>query len=264
MPTSYYPIGLTAVGDNTAASGHVLGLYVIPADDIAITGITFDSPTSQLIDCRAYAIGGSGGGDGNPIWTQLNVPVVSGINEIEFPDLITLTAGLRYAFAIALEDDGHFKSVSNGGAPLDGDFTTVNEHWGIRVLDTDTLPATATMAVSLAAPWDQVPNFYGVGLYYGSLPSKISFSATRVDNETVSIDWSLPGDAPDGISICRASGPVVNDGEGRPPSDAAYDPSTVDGAVIIAEGLSEGPYLDEGLTPGVYTYWVARFAPIEE
>lgn len=259
MVDTYYPVGFTPVGDNVAADGHVLGIYVIPAEDRYLKGISVDSPAAQTVDVRAYAIGGSGGGDGNPIFTRLNVVLTVGMNSIEFDDLIPVTAGQRYGFVMALEDGGHFKSVNNGSVPLTGDFTSVNEYWPVRVLDTDTLPATMTMAVSMNPPWDQALNYYGVGIYYSALPSKVDFVVGRLSDTSASVSFTMPGDAPDGITIVRCPGAHMgDDGEGRAPSNPEYDPSTIDGTIIVAEGLTSSPWVDTGLTPGIYTYWVAR------
>lgn len=82
--------------------------------------------------------------------------------------------------------------------------------------------------------------------------------ATRVTNTEVSVDWTHPADAPDGVSIVRAAGAHVNDGSARTPTDPLYDPMTISGAAVIATGETTPPFADTGLTPGTYTYWVVR------
>jgi hypothetical protein len=259
MPDIYYPVGFTPVGDNIAADGHVLGIYLIPVEDRFLKGISIDSPANQTVDVRAYAIGGSGGGDGNPVFTDLNVAVTTGMNSVMFDDPLPVVAGRRYGFVMALEDGGHFKSVNNGSVPLTGDFTSVNEYWPVRVLDTDTLPATMTMAVSMNPPWDQALNYYGVGIIYADVPTKVDFVVSRTSDTSAAVSFTMPGDAPDGITIARCAGTHLgNDGDGRAPSNPDYDPSTIPGTIVVAEGLMSSPYFDTGLTPGVYTYWVAR------
>lgn len=261
MSVSTYPVGFTADGDNVAPDGHILGLYLIADVTTTITGMTFFSPADQTISARAYAIGGSGGGDGNPLWTGTGIAVETGDNQFPFTSPLTLIAGRRYLFVIALPDGGHFGSTDNGSVPLGGGvFSSVNEYWGVRVLDTNTFPTNAIMAVALEdPPWVQALRYYGVGIYYETLPSKVSFIVNRISNTETSVAFTMPGDAPDGVTIARCPGSEMgNDGEGRPPSDPAYDPSTIAGAVVIAEGLMSSPYADTGLTPGIYTYWVAR------
>lgn len=259
MADSYYPVGFTPVGDNVAAAGHVLGIYASPVEDRLIKGISIDSPANQTVDVRMYAIGGSGGGDGNPLFTQLDVPIVTGMNSIPFDAPIAVIPGRRYGFVMALQDGGRFKSVNNGSVPLTGDFTSVNEYWPVRVLDVDTLPATMTMAVAMEAPWDQALNYYGVGFYYSSLPTKVSFAVSRLSDTEASVAFTIPGDAPDGITVARCPGAHMGvDGEGREPSNPAYDPATIPGTIVLAEGLESTPYVDTGIPPGIYTYWVAR------
>lgn len=90
---------------------------------------------------------------------------------------------------------------------------------------------------------------------------KIAMSTTRLSSTSVSVAWTNPGDAPDGVTIVRAPGSVTNDGLGNTPSESDYDPLTVSGATVVAEGQTSSPYTDSGLTPGTYTYWVARTAP---
>lgn len=86
--------------------------------------------------------------------------------------------------------------------------------------------------------------------------------ATRVSGTSVSVAWTHPADAPDGVSIARCAGSHTgNDGNGNPPSSSLYDPTTIAGTTILAENLTSSPYSDTGLTPGEYTYWIVRTSP---
>lgn len=87
---------------------------------------------------------------------------------------------------------------------------------------------------------------------------KIPLTVSRLSSTSVNVAWTHPDDAPDGITIVRAPGVHVNDGDDRAPDDEEYDPLTVADATVIAEGEGSSPYVDSGLTPGEYTYWVVR------
>lgn len=267
MADTFFPVDWVATGDNPAADGFVLGLYLIPVADIHVEGIGFESPAAQtLAGARSYAIGGSGGGDGLPMWTATDVDVVEGVNKIPFDGPTLLHAGQRYLFVVALEAGGRFKSVDNGNVELSGGvFTSVNGYWGVRSTDpTSVLPDDAVMSVSLEEPpWTQALRFYGVTIYYDSPPSQIVMTKNRVDDDHVSIDWTNPGDAPDGVSILR--GPLAHYGDdpgGHAPTDPDYDPTGFPGVVGVADGLTDGPYVDTLPSPGVYTYWVVRTDPV--
>lgn len=87
-----------------------------------------------------------------------------------------------------------------------------------------------------------------------------NINAARLSNTSARISWTHPGDAPNGVSIARWPGSVTTDGNGADPGEAGYDPLTISGATLIANGLTSSPYDDTGLTPGVYSYDVARTA----
>jgi hypothetical protein len=88
--------------------------------------------------------------------------------------------------------------------------------------------------------------------------AKIPISVSRISTTTVEVDWTHPGDAPNGVTIVRASGTYTNDGLGNAPDENDYDPMTISGAAEITTGETTPPYNDVGLTPGEYTYWVVR------
>lgn len=97
-----------------------------------------------------------------------------------------------------------------------------------------------------------------IGPYIPALAMIEDVLATRLSSTSVSVSWTHPADAPDGVSIGRAPGTHVTDGNGASPGDSGYDPLTISGAAIITEGETASPYVDTGLTSGTYTYWAAR------
>jgi hypothetical protein len=90
---------------------------------------------------------------------------------------------------------------------------------------------------------------------------KFLVTVERVSSTSISVGWTDPGDAPDGITIVRAPGAHFSDGNGAQPDDPAYDPLTISGAVVEATGQTTPPYLIEDLAPGLHTVWGARTAP---
>jgi hypothetical protein len=92
--------------------------------------------------------------------------------------------------------------------------------------------------------------------------SKIAgLAATRISSVSLSLAWTNVTDAPNGYDVVRAAGVHVNDGLGRTPSDPLYDPLTIAGATVVSTADAGTPFVDTGLTPGDYTYWLVRTAP---
>jgi hypothetical protein len=85
--------------------------------------------------------------------------------------------------------------------------------------------------------------------------------ASRTSDTTATISWDEPFGADYGITILRASGPHTEDGSGDEFGDVGYDPSTIVGSTVIAEGESS-PYVDTGLDAETsYTYFLVRTGP---
>jgi hypothetical protein len=86
-------------------------------------------------------------------------------------------------------------------------------------------------------------------------------SATRISSSSLSLGWTDVTDAPNGYDVVRCPGTHTNDGLGRTPSDPLYDPLTIAGAIVVSTADAGTPFVDTGLTPGDYTYWLVRTAP---
>lgn len=99
-----------------------------------------------------------------------------------------------------------------------------------------------------------------MGPYVDTLDLIADVTATRVSDTSVSVAWTHPSDAPNGVTVARVAGAQVNDGLGRGPGEPDYDPLTIPGATAVTNGLTSSPYVDTVPTSGVYTYWVARTA----
>jgi hypothetical protein len=94
-----------------------------------------------------------------------------------------------------------------------------------------------------------------------ALQKIVGISATRLSASSVEIAWTDVTDAPNGYDVVRAPGTHTNDGDDRDPSDPLYDPLTISGAVVAVTADAGTPFVDTGLTPGDYTYWLVRTAP---
>lgn len=87
----------------------------------------------------------------------------------------------------------------------------------------------------------------------------ISFTATRMSGSQVLVAWTVPSDAPLGVSVIRAEGVHSDDGNGNAPGSPGYDPTTLAGAQVIHESDTDGSYTDNGLSgASEYTYWLIR------
>jgi hypothetical protein len=107
---------------------------------------------------------------------------------------------------------------------------------------------TSTDATGLGVPWAL---------------EQVEPTVTRVSNTAARVTWTHPDDAPDGMDLVRCDGAQTNDGAGRAPSDAAYDPLTISGAEVVATGLvgSDSPYDDTGIdvtATSTKTWWLVR------
>lgn len=256
---SYFPVGYTPTGSNDAGTGIGLGMVFRPTTDTAIDRIHTPLASTTIAKARIYSVSGGGLGDGT-LKVDLTTETTDSNGDLIFDDIVTLTAGVSYIVMALLATPQTWGSVNNGGEALNQPpFNTINHFWGVYVAETS-LPATANISVgnTIDAPFNQTQNYYGIGVGYSALPSKVTCHAERVSDTAVDFHWTMPGDAPDGITVFRAAGARVIDGNGRQPSNPAYDPATVPGSVTLAQGITGTPYHDTGLTPGTYTYWAAR------
>lgn len=264
MSVSYFPVGYTPTGDFTVSDGGIRSFYYHCDANQNVDRVWFISPRAQTVAAALYGVGGGGGGDGDPLWSDTGLVCVEGLNEFIFDGPVPHVAGNDYMAAVAIPAGGGTAFVNNAdleelvGPP----FSWSTPYWNAYVLDTAVLPAEAVSDGGrlILSPWAQSLNFYGVGVGYQSLPSRITFTARRVDDTHVEVDWTLVGDAPDGYSVFRCPGSHLGlDGEGRDPDDDEYDARTIDGVMLLAEFLTEGPYVDEVTAdPDGWTYWVYR------
>lgn len=108
--------------------------------------------------------------------------------------------------------------------------------------------ASLVMTVALSAP----------------LLEALDFTVTRVDDTHASIAWDDSDPSiEDGVTIVRVAGDqtATLDGDGDGPGESGYDPTTITGAVVVAENEVSSPYVDDVSTAGGYTWWINRSAP---
>lgn len=131
------------------------------------------------------------------------------------------------------------------GRPSGTTTDVITEDW-----DSFRLVTAADLFGTMSNPWPAAP------------PSKINFTAIKSDVDETTITWTDPTDAPSGVAILRApSVETGNDGNGLPPSNFNYDPSTISGVSTIASAqfsASDSPYIDPSLSPISYSYWLVR------
>lgn len=263
MSISYVPVGYTVPSmPNDAGSGTQLGLMIRCHEDTAIDRIRTPLASATIARAKIYSVSGGGGGDGTVKADLINHVTTAG-GDLVLDSPLTLVHDIAYLVMVMFTTPQVWGGVTSGGVPIDQDpFYTVNEWWGVFNISA-TMPTTATITTgqTLGAPFENIQTYYGVGLGYSSLPSKVEFAVSRYSDSEAAVAFRLPGDAPEGVTITRCPGSHMgNDGMGRPPSDPAYDPSTIPGTFVVAEGVMTSPYIDASAAAGVSTYWVARTA----
>lgn len=158
------------------------------------------------------------------------------------------------------------------------DTDTTNGSWEVldRVTTDDTTPslnvsvrgAIKRVSGTSAQTWNPTitsRDWAALAIVFAKEYAKVPGVAVRLDSTSVSVTWTHPSDAPDGMALIRCAGHQVNDFDGDIPSDPDYDPTTIVGATVVANNLDAGDsvgYTDSGITPpGEYTYWLVRESP---
>lgn len=251
-------------GGNNSEGTYLMGLTFHVTEDLSITGLRFYSPSTQTGTGGAvYALGGAVGG-----LAQEMQDFSAGWNTITFdtPVAVAANATEDHFAGVLLPNPSKYTNATTADPFTEGNvvFDTAGAY--IAGATSLTLPVAAHKGG--ASDGGQVQwgggNWFGLQLITDEVVvplEPITFSAVRTNDTTATLTWGTLTDAPDGVTVLRATGEHAVDGDGDAFGEEGYDPTTISGATVIAENQTS-PYVNTGLdAETTYTYAVIRTGP---
>lgn len=249
-------------GPGSTEGSYFMAMRFNVAAEQTITGIRFNSPGNQpATGVGLYQEGGSGAG----LATKMQA-FVAGWNTVTFDTPVVVTAGPNYVAGVLLPTTAGYTSVAQADV-TEGDITSA--HIGAFIN-----PAPADLTFTVAPHWlgaaddgrledSGTSTWYGIQIVTDESVTldPIAFTVERTSGFGATLLWGPLGDDPDGVTVLRAPGVHTTDGNGVAFGEVGYDPTTITGAVVVAEG-QDSPYIDGGLDVDTsYTYAVIRTGP---